>query len=251
MKIKAVLDSIEGVDENLRGFYTEKDGKFVLSIEGVQEHPDTKALKSALDRVREEKKTQTTEFDNLKARFADVPAEFDSEEYHRLKDSAGSNVNIEQRLAEQRERLTKAHNTEKEKIAGERDQARKVLTSTQRDRAIADAIADAGIAPQFVDAVKAMFRDKVTVTMEGDDAIATIESMPVVDHLKTWAATEKGAHYVAAAQNSGGDANGGKKAAGGGKNPWAKDTFNLTEQMRIEKANPKQAEQLKTAAGAK
>ncbi|WDU82280.1 hypothetical protein [Caloramator sp. Dgby_cultured_2] len=35
------------------------------------------------------------------------------------------------------------------------------------------------------------------------------------------------------------------------KNPWAKETFNLTEQAKILKENPALAEQLKAAAGVK
>lgn len=37
--------------------------------------------------------------------------------------------------------------------------------------------------------------------------------------------------------------------AGGGKNPYAKETFNMTEQMRLEMENPELAKQLQAAAG--
>ena len=37
----------------------------------------------------------------------------------------------------------------------------------------------------------------------------------------------------------------------GGKNPWAKDQFNITAQMQIEATNPELAAQLKAAAGVK
>tara|TARA_R110000796_G_scaffold117736_1_gene230774 strand:- start:16279 stop:17148 length:870 start_codon:yes stop_codon:yes gene_type:complete len=36
---------------------------------------------------------------------------------------------------------------------------------------------------------------------------------------------------------------------GGGKNPWSKDSFNLTEQGRLMRENPARAKQLKAAAG--
>lgn len=37
---------------------------------------------------------------------------------------------------------------------------------------------------------------------------------------------------------------------GGGKNPWSKDSFNVTEQGRLMRENPARAKQLKAAAGA-
>lgn len=51
------------------------------------------------------------------------------------------------------------------------------------------------------------------------------------------------------------DGNGGYNPAGGGtppaKNPFAKDTFNLTEQGKLYRENPEQARQLAAAAGVK
>jgi len=51
MALKKVLDSLDGLDENLQDFYTEKDGKFVLDVEGGFE--DVDGLKSALAKERE------------------------------------------------------------------------------------------------------------------------------------------------------------------------------------------------------
>ena len=53
------------------------------------------------------------------------------------------------------------------------------------------------------------------------------------------------------------ESNAGSGAAGcgsgsvndGGKNPWRKQSWNLTEQMRIQRADPRRAEQLKAAVG--
>lgn len=38
-------------------------------------------------------------------------------------------------------------------------------------------------------------------------------------------------------------------AGGGEKNPWAKDTWNITQQMALEMSDPERAKQLRTAAG--
>lgn len=49
MALKAVLDSLDGLEEGLRSLYTQKDGRFVLDVEGLE---DTSGLKSALEKER-------------------------------------------------------------------------------------------------------------------------------------------------------------------------------------------------------
>ena len=49
MALKLTVDNLESIPEDLRGYYTEKEGKYHLNVEGVQ---DTKGLKSALDKER-------------------------------------------------------------------------------------------------------------------------------------------------------------------------------------------------------
>ncbi|KIC12866.1 hypothetical protein RA19_00215 [Leisingera sp. ANG-M1] len=53
MTLKAVLDTLEGVNEALQPFYAEKDGKFILQVEGMQHDADVNGLKSALVKERE------------------------------------------------------------------------------------------------------------------------------------------------------------------------------------------------------
>jgi hypothetical protein len=49
MALKLTVDSLDGVDENLRALYVEKDGKFSLAVDGIE---DTSALKEALRKER-------------------------------------------------------------------------------------------------------------------------------------------------------------------------------------------------------
>jgi len=49
MALKSVLESLDGLPEDIKKEYTEKDGKFYLNIEGLDEHPGVGALKRAKD----------------------------------------------------------------------------------------------------------------------------------------------------------------------------------------------------------
>lgn len=67
MALKAIIDSLDSVEEQFRSLYEEKDGKFVLIIEGIESHPRAAAPKSALDRVRGEKRTISEKLQRPKA----------------------------------------------------------------------------------------------------------------------------------------------------------------------------------------
>lgn len=54
--LKFQLDTLEGVDESVRAFYTEKEGKYVLGIEGLPQPEDVTGLKSKVQELLDEKK---------------------------------------------------------------------------------------------------------------------------------------------------------------------------------------------------
>lgn len=56
MTLKFQLDSLEGVDESVQALYVEKDGKFVLGIEGLPQREDVSGLKSKVEELLGEKK---------------------------------------------------------------------------------------------------------------------------------------------------------------------------------------------------
>lgn len=49
MALQLVVDSLDGIPDALKGEYAEKDGKFHLNVDGIE---DTSGLKSALDKER-------------------------------------------------------------------------------------------------------------------------------------------------------------------------------------------------------
>lgn len=66
MALKSILNSLDGLSDDVKKEYTEKDGKFYLDIEGLDEHPGVGALKRAKDhektlRQKAEEKVTTLE----------------------------------------------------------------------------------------------------------------------------------------------------------------------------------------------
>lgn len=75
MTLKFQLDSLEGVDETIQALYVEKDGKFVLGIEGLPQQEDVSGLKSKVQELLDEKKAEAD-----KRKAAEEQARLDREE---------------------------------------------------------------------------------------------------------------------------------------------------------------------------
>lgn len=73
MALKAILSKEEhdALPEALREYYAEKDGKFILDAEGVE---DVSGLKNALTAVRDELKTAKKQLQETIDKFKDIGA---------------------------------------------------------------------------------------------------------------------------------------------------------------------------------
>lgn len=111
--------------------------------------------------------------------------------------------------------------------------------NTLKEYALKDALKESGVVDTDYIIYKQGGLDKFTFDMEG-------KPVGVEDVLKPL--KEAAPHLFKA------DGNGGYKPAGGGnppaKNPFAKDSFNLTEQGKLLRDDPTRAKELAAAAGA-
>jgi len=55
--MKAVLENLEGVSEEMASEYEEKDGKFFLKVEGIDSHPDVAGMKFSYEEVKNDRKS--------------------------------------------------------------------------------------------------------------------------------------------------------------------------------------------------
>lgn len=191
--LKTVVDTLDGLDEAVKPFYAESEGKFVLQIEGVDAHPDVVNLKTAYERVKGDKEAakaaEKKAKDDLAAALKDKP---DADALVKLRDE------MEGKIA--------ALTTERDDLSGK-------LTRTTRDRQLQEALQAVNVTePAFVKAATAMLAG--SVKMDGDKAIVETDMGPlgIADHVKRWVASE-GKAFVT--PPSGGDAK--SKGNGAGK----------------------------------
>ncbi len=169
--LKTVVDTLDGLDEAVKPFYAEADGKFVLQVEGVDAHPDVANLKSAYERVKADKEAakaaEKKAKDDLAAALKDKP---DADALVKLRDE------LEGKIAA---------------LTTERDTFASKLTATTRDRQLQEALQAAHVTePAFIKAATAMLAG--AVKMDGDKAIVETDMGPlgIADHVKRWVASE-------------------------------------------------------------
>lgn len=114
MALKAVLSSLDGLNEAVQGEYTKgDDGRFYLAVEGVDEMPAVVGLKrksaELLDEVKQAKQALSA--------FGDMTPEKIAE----LKESAGKDAG--KRVQELEDRLAKASEAAQREIAAARETA--------------------------------------------------------------------------------------------------------------------------------
>lgn len=148
-------------------------------------------------------------------------------------------------LTKQVSTLTKERDTAAKELEAEQGAARGFAL----DATIASAIAEGNVVPALVPAFKAMVAQQAKAELVDGKYVVTIGDKPASDHIKSYLDGEEGKAFRAAPINGGGGAPGSGGATGGDKNPFAKETFNLTEQGNLIKADPAKAKTLASAAG--
>lgn len=155
--------------------------------------------------------------------------------------------------------LNKTHNEEVEKIKSDLmaqlEQRDAEMNRMIKDNGITAALAKAKIQPVYLNGARALIEGRVYVDVDEDGnkyAAVKVDGEPInVEKYvcDIWATSEEGSAYKSAPSMSGGGASGGNSGTGGIKNPFAKGSENLTQQMKIARENPELARMLMKQAG--
>lgn len=210
-KLKSVLDSLDGVDESLHGFYVERDGKHYLDAEGVE---DVGGLKSALAKEKAAAKA-------AKEALAKYDG-FDPEEFQRLKEAAeaaeAKKLEAEGNYKEIRERDAKAFAKEIEKRDAEIGRRDKFIEKLVVENELNAAIEKVGVISELKDGARALFMikgAKVVATEDGYNGL--LGDVPISDYVESWAKTDEAAHYLRPTGAGGSGTKSGKAAPSGSK----------------------------------
>lgn len=181
-----------------------------------------------LGKIKQTKTESESELEKLREfkRQADISAETEKGNY-------------EEALALREEKFNK----ELEALKQNNQDLQSKLEARVIDNGLNELLDGINVKPELKKGAIAMLRPQIE--LDGDQA--KVGDAALNEYVKTWAEGE-GKAFIAAPDNSGGDAGGGSNSPNV-VNPWAADTRNLTKQAEIIKKDPNLAAQLKAAAG--
>ena len=208
MGLKYLLDTLDGVDDSVKTLYVEKDGKFVLGIEGLPQPEDVSGLKSKVEELLGEKKLA-----EKKAREAEEAARLEREELAR---KSGNVEELERSWSEK-------YNRREAELNGTLEQERGTLSAQIRDLTVGRTATDIASALAIPGSAKALLphieRRLSVEQRDGKPVVVVLDaqgklSAATLDELKAEFANDTAfAPLIAGSKASGGGANG---AGGGG-----------------------------------
>jgi len=250
MALKYKFKTREEIPAEHQSLYVERDGAWTLDADGFVE-------KAKLDEFRQNNialtKSLQTATDELAQARADKQR-IDDEQ--RMKDGKFQEV-LDARLKTARAEWDK----QQAAVVNERDALHGRLTAIQIDQAIVTEATKRGLRPTAIPDITSRARtnfklvagvpqafeaDGQTARM-GKDGVSPMTLAEWVDALVSDAPHLFEANAGSGAAGSGGGA-AGNASTRATRNPFRKETFNLTEQMKIQKSDPQLAARLKAAA---
>jgi len=258
--LKAVVDSMNEVEEKYHDLYEERGGKFHLKrIDGMRTEADVSRVQSALEKERNDHKETKNKFSFLNGVDLEEARER-LDRYDELAAKAESSGDIEERatrLAEARIKTTLAPvQRQLDEITRERDQLNEsvqVFHKKEKRRTIHDAVRDAAVKSKVrQEALEdALMLAENVFDVDEEDNVRTRDNVGVTPGIDpvVWLSDmqPKRPHWWP--ESIGGGAGGGNGRNNNGSNPWSADNWNMTEQGKIFKENPDRAQQLARAAG--
>lgn len=219
MALKAVLPSLDGIDEQLHSLYAKgEDGSYYLDIEDIKPHPSTRPLANTLEKYkRDMKQLQETvkKFDGIDIEKYNELLE--AEESGKSKKEGGENQAVADKLKERLTAQFQAEIGKKDEILSKKEAAIRKLVL---DNALSAAIEKAGVKAEYRTAVKAMMRERqLDVSEDGDDYIGVFKTdlgdVPIAEYINTWSQSDEASHYLPADRKSGSGAPSGGNRSGG------------------------------------
>lgn len=223
MTLKVELESLDGVDENIRGLYEEQGGKFRLKVDGLE---DTGALKRAKDHEKQARKQAELQAKELQDQIEALREKINAGK----DDDAKKKGDIEALEKSWQDKLTKREKELLGQIDGLNGNLRALLVDREAVR-IASELAVEGSAGILVPHIKSRLGVEqkegqfVTVVNDGEGKPSAL----TLDELKQEFANNAAfAPVIVGSKASGG-------GAGGGKGGSAANSGDLSKMSRKEK----------------
>jgi hypothetical protein len=257
MALKYKYSKREEIPAEHTALFVEREGAFVLDVEGATD-------KSKADEFRTNNVALKKQLEELTARFEGIDPEQVRQlatEKARLEEERQLKAGEVDKVVEGRVKALKADwDKQLSTVTAERDSLTSRLTAIQIDQGVITAATKRGLRPTAIPDITARARivfklvNGAPRAFEGDGSTVRYGRDGVTPMtLEEWvdAQVADAPHLFESNAGGGAASNGGGAAAGSQrsvKNPFRKESWNLTEQMKLQKSDPGLAARLKAAA---
>jgi hypothetical protein len=256
-KLKAMLENLEELDEGLKELYIEQEVKigqktekrFVLQVDGVEEHPRVKNLQTAHERQKIENRTIKQENEELKAKTEGLPEDFTVAMFEDLKTKAeGRTNNAREQLDAQKRDLETKHQKAMNDKQAELDKLTNGLRVTKIDGGLNELLAKSGVTKELMGAARAYIKEQAKIELvENDGKFEVIvkttlgDDMPLEDFVKDWVGGEEGKVFVAKPTGGNEGGNDRPRTSTNGYNPFDRKDGKKPNQTDMQAAWTKDA----------
>lgn len=200
--LRAVVSSLDEVEESHQSFYEQKGEKFILQVSGADELPDVANLRSAYRKEQEKRTSLSSDLEQERAKNKSIPEDFDLDVWNKAKTGETDEAAIEAAKIEVRKGLEKERDDWKGKYQTLKGENRK----KDADAALNSSLMKAGVSdPAFLEASRAMLSSKIVFD---DDGTPTVKSdmgpLSIGDYVERWAKDE-GKSFVKPPKGGGND----------------------------------------------
>jgi hypothetical protein len=257
MPLKYKYPTKQEIPAELQALYVERDGAFILDAEGMVEKAKADELRDHNIELRKQIEERDARFNGIDPEeVRKLAAEKERlQEEQRLKDGKFQEV-MDSRLKTAKAEWEKQLNS----ITSERDTLNTRLTAIQIDQGVITVATKRGLRPTAIPDITARARSVFKLVngapqaFEADGKSARYGKDGITPMtLEEWvdAQVSEAPHLFESNAGGGAAGNGGGAAAGSQrsvKNPFRKETLNITEQMKLQKSDPALAARLKAAS---
>ena len=259
MALKFKCKSKDEVPADQAALYVEREGEWVLDVEGVVEkakHDDFRTANVALRKELEEQKKRFEGIDPEEVRKL-------AEEKQKLEETQQLKLGEVEKVLETRLKTARADwDKQFGAVTAERDALNTRLASIQIDQGVITVATKKGLRPTAIPDITARARsvfrlvNGAPTAFEPDGKTVRVGKDGITPmNLEEWVDAQVSDAPHLFDSNAGGGAAGDASGGGGAtratrsvKNPFRKETWNLTEQMQLMKSDPQLAARLKAAA---
>ena len=251
MPLKYKFATKQEIPAEHQSFYIERDGAWLLDADGV-------VSQSKLDEFRQNNITLTNQLKRFEGIDPDAVRQL-ADDKRKLEEAAQLKAGevdkvIDARIKTARAEWDKTHGV----VVAERDTLTSRLTAIQIDQAVVSEATKRGLRPtaltditararmtfKLVNGVPQAFEADGQTARMGKDGVSPMTLAEWVDALVSDAPHLFEANAGSGAAGSGSGGAGNRSV----KNPFRKESFNLTEQMKLQKSDPALAARLKASA---